>query len=237
MIIKNSVALVTGAGRGIGKSIALALAKEGATLVLAARTRSELEQVKSEIEGVGGSARVVQTDLSKDADIEMLFKQISDDFPRLDILINNAGLGVFAPVRDLPVDTFDTMWNLNMRAVFQCTQFALKMMEAQKSGAIVNVASLAGRNAFVGGAGYAATKWALIGFSRSLMLEVRSHNIRVLTICPGSVDTSFSPSQKEPSRLATILQPQDIADTVMAALKLPDRAMVSEIDIRPTNPQ
>jgi len=237
MTLKNTVALVTGAGRGIGKAIALMLGREGSTVVLTARTVAELEQVKKEIEVAGGSAVVVRADLSKDADIEKLFGDVSSRFHRLDILVNNAGLGVYAPVRDLLVSDFDTMWNLNMRAVLLCTQQALKMMESQQSGAIVNISSLAGRNAFVGGAGYAATKWALIGFSRSLMLEVRKHNIRVVTICPGSVDTSFSPSPKESSRSETILHSEDIADTVMAALKLPDRAMVSEIDIRPTNPQ
>jgi len=237
MTLENSVALVTGAGRGIGKAIALMLAREGATVALTARTVAELEQVKKEIEATGGSALVVRADLSKDADIGKLFGNISSRFNRLDILVNNAGLGLFAPVRDLSISDFDTMWSLNMRAVMLCTQRALKVMEPQKSGAIVNVASLAGRNAFVGGAGYAATKWALIGFSRSLMLEVRAHNIRVITICPGSVDTSFSQSPKEPLRSATILHSEDIADTVVAALKLPDRAMVSEIDIRPTNPQ
>jgi 3-oxoacyl-[acyl-carrier protein] reductase len=237
MILKNTVALVTGAGRGIGRAIALMLGREGATVVLAARTIVELEDAKKQIEGAGGSALVVRTDLSKDDDIDRLFGDIRSHFNRLDILVNNAGLGVFAPVRDLSIMDFDTMWNLNMRAPMLCTQRALGMMEPQKSGAIVNIASLAGRNAFVGGAGYAATKWALIGFSRSLMLEVRAHNIRVITICPGSVDTSFSQSPKEPSRSATILHSEDIAETVMAALKLPDRAMVSEIDIRPTNPQ
>ncbi len=236
MTLKNTVALVTGAGRGIGKAIALELGKEGATVVLTARTIAELEQVKQEIESAGGSASVVGADLSKDVDIQHLFGEISSRFHRLDILVNNAGIGVFAPVRDLSISDFDAMWNLNMRAVVLCTQQALKLMELQNSGAIINVASLAGRNAFVGGAGYAATKWALIGFSRSLMLEVRGHNIRVVTICPGSVDTSFSSSPKDPSRSAKILHSEDIADTVVAALKLPDRAMVSEIDIRPTNP-
>jgi 3-oxoacyl-[acyl-carrier protein] reductase len=231
------VALVTGAGRGIGKAIALKLGKEGATVILTARTRAELEQVKNEIEAETGSAFVIRADLTSDADIENLFSEIASRFSRLDILVNNAGLGVYAPLRDLSISNFDAMWNVNMRAVFQCTQRAVKMMEPQQSGAIVNVASLAGKNAFIGGTGYAATKWALIGFSRSLMLEVRRHNIRVITICPGSVDTSFSPSPKEPSRSASILRSEDIADTVVAALKLPNRAMVSEIDIRPTNPQ
>jgi len=200
MNLKGAHALVTGAGRGIGRAIALSLAKEGAEIVLTARTHAELAQVKKEIESIGGKALMIPADLTIDSQIEKLFEEISAKYSRLDILVNNAGIGVFAPVRSLAVADFDRMWNLNMRAVMVVTQHALKFMEAQKAGAIVNVASLAGRNAFVGGAGYAATKWALIGFSRSLMLEVREQNIRVITICPGSVDTSFSPTPKEPSR-------------------------------------
>jgi 3-oxoacyl-[acyl-carrier protein] reductase len=237
MKLKGSTALVTGAGRGIGRAVALSLAKEGVEVVLTARTLAELDRVKKEIETIGGKASSVPADLTSDSQLEKLFEEFSAKHSRLDILVNNAGIGVYAPVRSLAVRDFDQMWNLNMRAVMVVTQHALKMMEVQKSGAIINVASLAGRNAFVGGAGYAATKWALIGFSRSLMLEVREQNIRVITICPGSVDTSFSPSPKEPSRSEKILHPQDVADTILSALMLPDRAMVSEIDIRPTNPK
>jgi 3-oxoacyl-[acyl-carrier protein] reductase len=237
MNLKSSIALVTGAGRGIGKAIALSLAKEGAEVVLTSRTIAELDQVKKEIESIGGKALIIPADLTNDTQMGKLFEEIRSNYSRLDLLVNNAGIGVFAPVRLLAVADFDQMWNLNMRAVMVLTQHALKFMEAQKSGAIVNVASLAGRNAFVGGAGYAASKWALIGFSRSLMLEVREHNIRVITICPGSVDTSFSPTPKEPSRSEKILHPQDVADTILSALMLPDRAMVSEIDIRPTTPK
>jgi 3-oxoacyl-[acyl-carrier protein] reductase len=237
MNFRNSIALVTGAGRGIGRSIALSLAAEGVEVVLTARTMTELEQVKREIESKGGRGEVFAADLTSEVHIGSLFEEIRKRYGRLDLLVNNAGIGVFAPVRSLAVTDFDRMWTLNMRAVMLTTQYALKFMEAQHSGEIVNVASLAGRNAFVGGAGYAATKWALIGFSRSLMLEVRDRNIRVITICPGSVDTSFSPTPKEPSRAERILHPQDVADTILAALKLPERAMVSEIDIRPTNPK
>jgi 3-oxoacyl-[acyl-carrier protein] reductase len=237
MNLKGAHALVTGAGRGIGRAIALSLAKEGAEVVLTARTLAELAQVKKEIESIGGKALMIPADLTSDSQIGKLFEEINVKYSRLDILVNNAGIGVFAPVRSLAVSDFDRMWNLNMRAVMIVTQHALKFMEEQKVGAIVNVASLAGRNAFVGGAGYAATKWALIGFSRSLMLEVREQNIRVITICPGSVDTSFSSTPKEPSRSEKILHPQDVADTILSALMLPDRAMVSEIDIRPTTPK
>ncbi|HTY36604.1 MAG TPA: SDR family NAD(P)-dependent oxidoreductase [Bacteroidota bacterium] len=237
MNFKGATALVTGAGRGIGKSIALMLAREGMEVVLTARTLSELNALKSQIESEGGRAIAIAADLTEEAQIDRLFSEMGTRSARLDVLVNNAGIGIFAPVRDLSLADFDRMWNINMRAVMLVTQHGLKLMEQQRSGAIVNVASLAGRNAFIGGAGYAATKWALIGFARSLMLEVRDRNIRVITICPGSVDTSFSPSPKEPSRSEKILDPQDVAETVLAALRLPERAMVSEIDIRPTNPK
>ena len=238
MKLRDSVALVTGAGRGIGRAIALTLAKEGANVVLTSRTLSELQEAKKEIESFGGRASIVQADLTQDVQVGKLFEEVRTRHARLDILVNNAGIGIFAPFRDLTVAELDQMWNVNMRAVVVSTQHAMKFMELQRSGAIVNVASLAGRNAFVGGAGYAATKWALIGFSRSLVLEVREQNIPVITICPRSVDTSFSKTPKEPSRSEKILHPQDVADTILAALMLPDRAMVSEIlKLRASKPQ
>lgn len=237
MKLSESVALVTGAGRGIGRAIAATLARQGSTVVLTARTRKELEAVRVEIESQGGKAVSLQADITRDDQVEQLFNELSSRFRRLDILVNNAGFGLFAPVRDLSVDDFDSMWKLNMRALFLCTQKALKLMEPQKSGIIVNVSSLAGKNAFIGGAGYSATKWALMGFSKTLMLEVREHNIRVITICPGSVDTSFSQQERISARSERILHPQDVADTILAAMTLPERAMVSEIDIRPTNPK
>jgi 3-oxoacyl-[acyl-carrier protein] reductase len=236
MNFRGAVALVTGAGRGIGKAIAGALAGEGATVVLASRTRSELEMVQREIESNGGSAIVLQADITDDEQVNKLYREIESRFHRLDILVNNAGIGFFAPIKELSIEQFDAMWNLNMRALFLCTQKAIPIMQQQRRGAIVNVASLAGKNAFIGGAGYSATKWALMGFSKTLLLEVRDHNIRVLTVCPGSVDTSFDPKQ-DPLKKEKILQPHDVADTVLAALKMPERAMVSEIDIRPTNPR
>jgi 3-oxoacyl-[acyl-carrier protein] reductase len=237
MKLDGAIALVTGAGRGIGKAIALTLARNGATTILTARSLKELEAVRDEITGTGGHAHAIRTDLTNESEIDNLFKEISSRFSRLDVLINNAGLGVFSKVRELSTEDFDLMWRLNMRAVFLCSKRAIPLLEQKRSGVIVNIASLAGKNAFVGGAGYSATKWGLIGFSRTLMLEVRELNIRVITICPGSVDTSFSSERKDRERSEQILHPQDVADTVLAAILLPGRAMVSEIDIRPTNPK
>jgi 3-oxoacyl-[acyl-carrier protein] reductase len=237
MKLNESVALVTGAGRGIGRVVAMTLAAQGSTVVLAARTGKDLDAVRAEIEAHGGKAVSVPVDITQDDQVEKLFKEVATRFRRLDVLVNNAGSGRFAPVRDLAVAEFDAMWKLNVRALFLCTQHALKLMEPNKNGVIVNVSSLAGKNAFVGGAAYSATKWALMGFSKTLMLEVRDRNIRVITICPGSVDTSFSPQGGDPKRSEKILHPQDVADTILAAMILPERAMVSEIDIRPTNPK
>lgn len=236
MKLKDTVALVTGAGRGIGKAIAITLATEGSTAVLVARTKSELESVRTEIEARGGEAISLPADITKPEQVQMVFDEVSKQFGRLDILVNNAGIGHFAPVKELSFSDFDAMWNVNIRGLFLCTQRAVNMMEARRSGVIVNISSLAGKNAFVNGAGYAATKWALMGFAKCLMLEVREQNIRVVTVCPGSVDTTFSHPQ-DPSRAEKLIQPQDVAEIVLAAITIPARSMVSEIDIRPTNPK
>jgi len=236
MKLTGQIALVTGAGRGIGKAISQSLASLGATVVLVSRTMIELEKVQKEIAAKGGAATPIRADVTQVQEVKTLFDNVRRRFGRLDILVNNAGMGTFVSVKELKVEEFDAMWNLNVRGLFLCTQQALQLMESQKNGVIVNISSLAGKNAFVGGAGYAATKWALMGFSKCLMLEERQFNIRVVTICPGSVDTTFSDHEAESKRSEKILSAQDVADTAVAAITMPARAMVSEIDIRPTNP-
>jgi len=232
--MKDKVVIVTGAGRGIGKAIALKFAAEQSRLVLAARTKSEIETVADEVKRGGAEALAVPTDVTKEDQVERLVKTAHNTFGRIDVLVNNAGFGIFSKVAEMKTEDFQSMFDVNVRGVFFCTRAVLPHMIEQNDGVIVNIASLAGRNAFVGGAGYCATKWALIGFARSLMLEVREHNIRVITICPGSVDTSFG---RDGGRKQSILQAQDVAETVLAAVRMPARAMVSEIDIRPTNPK
>ena len=235
MKLEGTIALVTGAGRGIGRAIAISLSAEGALVVLNSRSGKELDAVRREIEERGGKAETAEADITDDAAAERVFRDITKRHGRIDILVNNAGIGRFAPVRSLTMNDLDEMWRLNVRAVVHCTKLAIQAMERDKRGVIVNISSLAGKNAFVGGAGYASTKWALLGFSRCLMLEERDHNIRVVTISPGSVDTTFSP-QRDPDKAQRILSPQDVADTVLLAVTMPDRAMISEIDIRPTRP-
>lgn len=231
--LDGTVAIVTGGGRGIGKAIALALAQEGAKIAIAARTKSELEAVADQIHSSGGAAIALDGDVTDDEHARTLVDSTVKKLGRIDILVNNAGMGVLKPFIEIDTAEFDEMWKLNMRAPFVLTKLVLPHMIRQKSGAIVNIGSLAGKNSFVNGTGYATTKWALRGWASSLMLEVRQHNIRVVTIFPGSVDTTFSRAGK---RGPAITQPEDVAAAVVFAVTAPPRSMFSEIDVRPTNP-
>jgi 3-oxoacyl-[acyl-carrier protein] reductase len=234
-MLKGQTAIVTGAGKGIGRAIALSFAREGMNVVLSSRTKSDLDNTAEEVGNAGGNSLVIPTDVTRLQAVENLVGQTLDSFGRIDVLVNNAGIGVFAPVEELHIADFDKMFNVNMRGVFLCTRTVLPHMKKRKSGAIINISSLAGKNFFKEGAGYAATKWALNGFTKCLMLEAREFNIRVSVICPGSVATSFSPdSGKDASK---ILQAQDVADAVLTVLRLPPNALMSEVDLRPTNPK
>ncbi len=233
MSLSGKIAVVTGAGRGIGLAIAEAIAQQGAHVVLTARTEAEIKSAAENIVARGGSASAIACDVSKEAEVSALGSVVLERYTTVDVLVNNAGMGIFKPVHELSVADFDTMWNVNMRGVFMVTRVFLDAMMKAKKGDIVNIASLAGKNTFKTGAGYAATKWALRGFSGSLMLEAREHNIRVATICPGSVDTQFSAAGKTGENIP---KASDVADAVLFCLNAPGRTMFSEIDIRPTRP-
>jgi 3-oxoacyl-[acyl-carrier protein] reductase len=234
MNLKDKVAIVTGASKGIGKTIALTLAREGAKVAISARSKDLLKQVAGQIENFGSQAYIFCGDMSKEDEIKAFIHGTAKKFGGIDILVNNAGLGHFSRIAELSTTQWDEMFDLNMRGVFIATREALPYLREAGESAVVNVASLAGKNAFIGGGGYAATKHALLGFSRCLMLEERKNGMRVLAICPGSVATEFSHHDAE--KRARIVQSQDVADSILLMLKLPQNAMVSEIDIRPSNP-
>lgn len=229
--LKGKVAVVTGASKGIGRAIALSFADAGMSVVLAARDQKSLEKVAKEIESAGGNCSSIPTDVTSESQVAHLIAETSKNYGRVDVLVNNAGYGVFSNIVDADVKDFDGMMQVNLRGVFLCSKAVLPHMFRQHGGDIINISSLAGKNSFVGGAMYSATKWGLIGFARSLMLEVRDHNVRVVTICPGSVNTSFSDHSGDTGK---IIQPEDVAETVLFALSMPGRSNVSEIDIRPT---
>jgi len=231
MNLKNSVAIITGASKGIGRSVAIALSREGVNVVLAARSPELLSMIQKEIIEAGGKAISIPTDVTSENSVQNLIIETQKRLGKIDILINNAGVGIFSNVVDLKMQDYEAMMDVNLKGVFLCSRAVLPAMIKQQKGEIINIASLAGKNSFAGGSVYSATKWGLIGFSRSMMLEVREHNIRVVTISPGSVNTHFADKNKEESQ---IIQPEDVAETVIFALTMPNRVNVSEIDIRPT---
>ena len=234
MNLEHKVAVVTGGSKGIGKAIALSLADHGVDVAIAARGRDALDATKREIEARGRRAYAFQGDMSLETDIQNFIRGTIENMGRMDILVNNAGVGHFANVAELTTQDWDTMFDLNVRGLFIATRESLPHLRQAGESVIINIASLAGKNSFIGGSGYSATKHAVIGFSRCLMLEERNNGVRVLVICPGSVATDFGagPSAKKERALRS----EDVADSILHMLKLPQRAMVSEIDIRPTNP-
>lgn len=231
MTLKDSVAIITGASKGIGRAIALSLSQQGVNVVLAARSSELLAMVHKEIAEAGGKSISIPTDVTSEHSVQNLIIETQKKFGKIDILINNAGVGVFSNVVDMKTEEYETLMNVNLKGVFLCCRAVLPSMMKQQRGEIINIASLAGKNSFAGGSVYSATKWGLIGFARSLMLEVRDYNIRVVTISPGSVNTHFAEKEKNEPQ---IIQPHDVAETVLFALTMPNRVNVSEIDIRPT---
>jgi 3-oxoacyl-[acyl-carrier protein] reductase len=239
MNMKDKVALVTGASKGIGRAAALALAREGCRVALFARSGRLLDTLKSDIEDrFNGQAISVPGDIRKEEDIKTCVRKTLEAFGDLHILINNAGLGHFHDVADLPTGSWDEMFDVNVRGQFLFTRESLPALRDGGGAFVAFVVSVAGKNAFPTGGGYAATKHALLAFARCLMLEERKNGIRVLALCPGSVDTEFSLPGSPPGdpHRERILKAEDVAEAIVSALRQPRRAMISEIDIRPTNP-
>jgi len=230
-------ALVTGATQGIGRATAFALGRAGYRVGVCARTHARVDELVASLKGEGIDAAGVCADVGDAAQAKRAADQVAMAIGEVGVLVNNAGVLIARPFDELTVDDWDTTMTTNVRSLFLMTRAVLPAMRRRREGTIVNVASLAGRNGFVGGTAYAASKHAVLGFSRSLMLEVRKDNVRVVAVCPGSVDTPLLHNQPmlhaDPNR---ILRPEDVADTILHALLLPARALVSELDIRPINP-
>jgi NADP-dependent 3-hydroxy acid dehydrogenase YdfG len=230
-------ALVTGATEGIGHATAFALGRAGYRVGVCARTEAKLRRLVEEMEREGIEAAGAPADVGKPDQAARAAEAISRALGDIGVLVNNAGVLIAKPFEELTLEEWDATMETNVRSLFLMTHAVLPAMRRRREGTIVNVASLAARSGFVGGTAYTASKHAVLGFGRSLMLETRQDNIRVITICPGSVDTGMLRDQpmlkSDPSR---ILQPEDVADTIVHAVGLPERALVSELDIRPTNP-
>jgi 3-oxoacyl-[acyl-carrier protein] reductase len=233
----EKIAYITGATQGIGRATALALGRVGYAVGLVARTESDVDDLANELSREGIEAAGAAADVGNPDQAQRAVDDLTRALGSADVLVNNAGVLIAKPFEQLTLEDWDATMGTNVRSLFLMTRAVLPAMRRQKRGTIVNVASLAGRNGFVGGTAYTASKHAVLGFSRSLMLETRKENIRVIAICPGSVDTGLIRDQSmlksDPLR---ILKPADVAETIVHAINLPERALVSELDIRPTNP-
>jgi len=234
---QSDLTIVTGASRGIGRGIALRLAKEGHDLMLFGRDKSALEQVNQEVRSFAVNTEMFLGDAADQKFVNESVNKIIKVHGKVDHLINNAGMGILKKLVDSSLEEFKQQIDVNLYGVYNFTKSVINHMIENHKGSIINISSLAGKNAFIGGTMYGATKHALMGFTKSLMLEVREYNIRVAAICPGSVDTNFNPNRNEIAEKKNILLSEDVAETVMLVLNMPIRAMVSEIDIRPTNPK
>jgi 3-oxoacyl-[acyl-carrier protein] reductase len=232
-----ATALVTGATDGIGRATAFALGRAGYPVGICARRPAGVEATLRELRKAGITADGRPADVGRPEEVAALVAQVEASLGPVGTLVNNAGIGVFKPFADTTLEEWDATMATNLRSLYLVTRAVLPGMRARKSGFIVNVASLAGKNAVANATAYAASKHGVLGFSRSLMLEVRKEGVRVLAICPGSVDTPLLRGQSiSGARAGTMLQAEDVAQAILDALRADPRALVSEIDIRPANP-
>ena len=233
----SHVALVTGATQGIGRAIASALGRAGYRVGVVARTAGKVDQAVAELERAGVTGAGAAADVGDPAQVAAAVEQVAARLGPVHTLVNNAGVGFLKPLVELSLEEWDRTMATNLRSLFLVTRAVLPGMLERRDGAVVNIASLAGRNPLVGGTAYAASKHAVLGFSKSLMLEVRKQGVRVIAICPGSVETGFGADRTVPRvSKSGLLHPEDVARVVVHALQLPENALMSEIDLRPANP-
>ena len=229
----GKVAVVTGGGRGMGAAIAQSLARLGATTVLCGRSQASLEATAKAVVEDGGKAEVIPCDVTSFGSVEALAKRVEASFGGVDVLVNNAGVGGFGgPLHQLPSDAWEQILNTNLRGVYYAIRAFAPMMIRARDGHIINISSIAGKNALPNGAAYAASKWGLNGLSYSVAEELRSHNIRVSVICPGSTNTELSPHEGKDA--TKMLQPEDVAHAVEMLVTQSPQSFVSEIILRPT---
>jgi 3-oxoacyl-[acyl-carrier protein] reductase len=231
--VESKIAVVTGAGRGIGQAIATRLAALGAIVIVCGRTQAHIDHTANHINSNGGKSKAIPCDVADWNSVSRLASEVQQAFGKLDILVNNAGIGGFGgPLHQLPIEKWDPILNTNLRGVFYMIRACVPLLLAARGGHIINISSIASKNPLPNGAAYAASKWGLNGLSYSVAEELRAQNIRVSVVCPGSTHTELSPHEgKNPQRM---LQPEDIAHAVEMLVTQSPQSFASEIVIRPT---
>lgn len=239
MNLTNKTALITGAGKGIGREIAIALAKEGVNLGLVARTASDLESLATQLhEQYGVKTAVATADISVQAEAESAVKKLSDELGAIDILINNAGIAQFGNLLDMEPAQWKRIVDVNLMGTYHMLYAVLPSMIERKTGDVINISSTAGERGFATGSAYNASKFAVMGLTEAVLQEVRKHDIRVTALTPSTVNTELAVNAGlkigDEDRM---MQPSDVAELALAALKLPRRVFVKTAGIWTTNPQ
>jgi 3-oxoacyl-[acyl-carrier protein] reductase len=230
--LAGQVALVTGGSRGIGLAIAAQLGRMGARVAICAREAQALNRAAEDLRRSGVETLALATDVTRPAEVAALLERTRRTFGPIDILVNNAGVGIFRPVHETTEADWDAVLDTNLKAVFLVSREVAPEMIRRRTGHIINISSLAGKNAFPGGGVYCASKWGLLGLTYCMAEDLRVHGIRVSAVCPGTVATEFSPhAGKDPSKM---LRPEDVAHAVAALVTQAPQSFISEILLRPT---
>ncbi|MBT3602342.1 MAG: SDR family oxidoreductase [Candidatus Latescibacteria bacterium] len=232
MKLKDRVGVVTGGGRGIGKAAALALAREGAKVVIGATTTTEIEDVANEIERANGRALAVSVDVTQKMAVENLTKRTIDEFGQIDILVNNAGVAIHNPIAKITEADWDLNIAVNLKGTFLCTQAVFQHMCDRGTGHIVNVSSISGNNGHANGGAYCAAKFGAVGFTEVTAVEGKPFGVKASVICPGPTDTRMRRENHPDDVLEELTLPEDIADAIVFVVTQPKTAHTLEMIVR-----
>ena len=230
-LLSGKAALITGASRGIGLAIAARLGRMGASVAICARNGEALERAAAALRGQGMTTLPIVADVTRMEDVERMIGHVSAQLGEIEILVNNAGIGIFGPFHERSEADWDAVLGTNLKAVFLTSRAVASRMIRLGRGHIINISSLASKSAFPGGAIYCASKWGLMGLTGCMAEDLRAHGIRVSVICPGSVATEFSPHAGRNPR--TLLEPEDVAHAVAMLVTQREGSFISEVDVRP----
>lgn len=232
MKLENRIAIITGGGRGIGRATALTFAKEGADIVLAARTEDEITAVADEVKQFGRRALPIKTDVQLKSETNAMVSKTLDTFGKVDILVNNAGVAIHNPISKIREEDWDLTMAVNLKGVFLCTQAVFSHMCEQNSGHIVNVSSVSGKYGHVNGGAYCASKFAVVGFTETTNNEGRPHGVKTSVVCPGPVDTKMRRDNHPDDVIEHLTLPEDVADLILFLVSQSPRAHTLETVIR-----